>query len=106
MINTIGYSGIQGVQVHGTHNAATQGLTEETQRPVSGAKLPASASNEADGKALDVVSSQQRLIAAAAQADEIDSKAVEQAKADLQSGLLDTPQAALRAAQAILDRGL
>ncbi|MGB2821963.1 MAG: hypothetical protein WBF17_13350 [Phycisphaerae bacterium] len=54
----------------------------------------------------EVISSQERLIAAASAAEEINAKAVEEARALLQAGQLDTPEAADRAAEAILKMGL
>jgi hypothetical protein len=54
----------------------------------------------------EVISSQERLIAAASAAEEVNTRAVEEARALLQSGQWDSPEAARRAAQAILDLGL
>ena len=52
------------------------------------------------------VSSIAPYVAAAGATDEVDSQAVLQARQLLKSGQLDTPQAATRAAQAILDLGV
>lgn len=46
------------------------------------------------------------LVRKAAAVDEVDLQAVEEARRALQAGELDTPDAVLRAARAILDLGL
>ena len=83
-----------------------------------GESRKASDGNQADPKAVadrnapgpaggaEVVLSQDRLIAAAMQADEVNTRAVEEARALLKSGELDTPETARRAAQRIVDLGL
>jgi hypothetical protein len=71
-----------------------------------GSKSRASESRGADaGGALDRASTQQPLIQAALAAEEVNVKAVEEARKALQNGELDTPEAARRAAEAILDLG-
>ena len=71
-------------------------------RPAAGA---GAADSLATG-ATERVSSQERLIASAIAVDEVNLRAVEEAQALLASGELDSPQAARRAAEAILDAGL
>lgn len=56
-------------------------------------------------KGLEHISSQKLLIQEALGATEINHKAVEEARALLESGQLDTPEAAKRAAQNIIDIG-
>lgn len=56
-------------------------------------------------KGAEVILSQEGLIAAARNAEEINTQAVEEARGLLESGQLDTAEAAERAAKAILDLG-
>lgn len=69
------------------------------------ASRPQSAALPLD-QGLEVTSSQQRLIDAARQAPAVRAEMVAEATKLLQAGQLDTPEAAMRAAAAILDRGL
>ncbi|MBN1554640.1 MAG: hypothetical protein JXA11_07835 [Phycisphaerae bacterium] len=74
-------------------------------------KASASSSKSSDARGADAgggvgrTSAQQSLIEAAMTTTDVDAKAVEEARKALLAGELDTPQAARRAAEAILDQG-
>lgn len=59
-----------------------------------------------DSQGLEIGLSQQRLVDAARQAPEVRADAVAEAKRLLKTGQLDTPEAAVRAAAAIVERGV
>ena len=59
-----------------------------------------------DGDDLTVNSSLEPLVSKARAAEEVNLKAVEEAKGALSSGQLDTPEAIRRAAERILDLGI
>lgn len=75
-------------------------------------KASASSSKSSDARGADAgggvgqTSAQQSLIEAALAVNDVNAQAVEEAKKALLSGELDTPEAARRAAEAILDSGL
>jgi hypothetical protein len=91
------------VRIDGTYGPAPRKAAEDRQAK-AGRPEGASAGQVAGGA--EVVSSHEPLIAAATATEEVNTAAVEEARALLQSGQLDTPEAAGRAAQAILDLGL
>jgi hypothetical protein len=102
MLNPIGAGR---VRIDGTYGLDPREASDEAEAKGIGPHKPA-APAAALGAATEIVSSQDRLIAAAAQVDEVDAKAVDEARALLKSGGLDTPEAAERAARAILEQGL
>lgn len=93
-INPTGDSGPTNEPAKTSPNQARQGRADAVER--SG--LPS-----VDAQ---VQSTQKPYIAMAMAGDEINTQAVEEAKALLQSGQLDTPEAARRAAEAILSFGV
>lgn len=70
----------------------------------SGQAAPADAQGTAEG--VEVVQSNQALIQAAKGADEVNRAAVEEAKALIASGQLDTPDRIRAAAQNMVDLGM
>jgi hypothetical protein len=106
-MNVSGLTGAMQVRIDGTYGLEPRKAAEEKDAKAPGAKgatVPAPAPDEAGGA--QVVWSQEKLISSASAAPEIDARAVSEARALLESGQLDTPQAADRAAQRILDLGL
>jgi phosphosulfolactate phosphohydrolase-like enzyme len=103
-IDSIGPAGAGPVRIDGTYGVAPHVSPEETEAKAE--SLPGEYLAERSGNGTEVISSQEQLIAAAVAAGEIDAKAVEEARALLKAGQLDTPQAAERAAEAILEMGL
>jgi hypothetical protein len=93
------------VRIDGTYGLEPRKAAEEKDAKAPGAKGAAAPAPAAAGGA-QVVWSQEKLISAASAAPEIDAQAVAEARALLESGQLDTPQAAYRAAQRIVDLGL
>ena len=103
-VEGIGPTGVGSVRVDGTYGLGPQNRAEETD-PKAEALQGQYVGRDAENCA-EVVFSQERLIAAAASAEEVNVQAVEEARALLDSGQLDTPEAARRAAEAILKTGL
>lgn len=93
------------MRIDGMYNLEPRKAGDEKDAKAPGAK-GATASTSADAGGTQVVRSQEKLISEASAAPEIDAQAVAEARALLESGQLDTPQAADRAAQRILDLGL
>ncbi|MCD6304143.1 MAG: hypothetical protein J7M21_04190 [Planctomycetes bacterium] len=103
-MNTIGPLGAGQVRVDAAYGLEPQKAPHD--RPdKSHAPGEAEPAAEPAGR-IELDAAHKRLIAMAAALDEVDSRAVEQARRLLDSGRLDTPQAAARAAGAILDQGL
>lgn len=71
-----------------------------------GEKSKASTDRTAPAEGLEVISEHKALVQQALATDEVNTQAVEDARQMLESGALDTPEAARRAAQNILDLGL
>jgi len=78
--------------------------TPNEKNVTTGRKGRASSTTASDASSLSSVT--ESLVAKARESAEVDSKAVAEAKRLLAEGLLDTPQAAQRAAEAILHKGL
>jgi len=98
--------GANGVRIDGTLGLDAQSVPEEKAAQAKDLKAGASSTaSEQTSGALEMVSSQERLIAAAAACEDLDARAIAEAKALLDSGRLDTSEAARRAAQALLDLG-
>jgi|GEM_PF-1140595 len=93
--------GASGVRIDATTGQGPGGVTD-------GAKAPPRARTDGPQPAegVEVDSANLRLAEAAAACAEVDVQAVAEARKLLAAGRLDTPAAALRAAQAMLDRGL
>ena len=89
------------VRIDGTYGLDAHNASDEKEAKGVGPQKAATA-----GAAAEIVSSQDRLIATAASTDEINAKAVEEARGLLKAGRLDTPEAAARAAKAIVELGL
>jgi len=96
--------GVSNVRIDGVYNFESPGVSEEKK---ASAKTPRHA-REAKGAAGDaeVLSSMLPLIRKAADVEEVDAQAVQAARQLLQSDQLDTPEAARRAAEAILGGGI
>jgi hypothetical protein len=99
-MNTTDPIGARQLRIDGTYGLEPNKASEDKEGAAQSPKATGV------GAATEVVSSQERLIAAAGSADEVNARAVEEARALLASGQLDTPEAAKRAAQNILDLGL
>ncbi|MBN1942933.1 MAG: hypothetical protein JW849_06530 [Phycisphaerae bacterium] len=86
------------------------GNPEHLNRP--NGKASASSSKSSDARGADAgggvgqTSAQQSLMETVLAVDDVNAQAVEEAKKALLAGELDTPEAARRAAEAILDQGL
>jgi len=94
------------VRIEGTHGLEPQALPENAE-PLP--KPPASAEaggEKAPADASPVPPACRPYVQAALAADDVDHDAVEAARKLLQSGELDTPEAILRAARAMLDKGV
>jgi len=101
-VDAIGLAGNRDVRIDGTQTVGPQAAAEEAE-----AKAPPGPQfGPAPQTGAEVISSQERLIAAATGTEEVNAQAVEEARALLDSGQLDTPAAAYRAAEAILQLGL
>ena len=93
------------MRIDGTHGLEPQGLPD-SKPPLPKTSLPGDAS-EAETSAESVVSrSHEPYVRQAMAADEINTQAVAEARELLQSGQLDTPEAARRAAQTIMRLGI
>jgi hypothetical protein len=93
------------VRVEGTYNLEPRRAADDKDAKAPSAKAVTIPVPTAAGGA-QVLWSQEKLISAASAAPEINAQAVAEARALLESGQLDTPQAAQSAAQRILDLGL
>jgi hypothetical protein len=103
-IDAIGPTGAGRLRVDGTYGAGPHLNPEETDSKTESLQGQYLSATPRDGA--EVISSQERLIAAASAGEEINVQAVEEARALLKAGQLDTPEAADRAAEAILKMGL
>jgi len=97
-------TGVGSVRVDGTYGLGPKSRAEEAD-PKAQSPQGHSIESDPDGGA-EVVFSQERLVAAATNVEEVNLSAVEEARALLDAGQLDTPEAAQRAAEAILKTGL
>jgi len=102
--DAIGPTGAPAVRIDGTYGVGPNVSPEETEAKAE--SLQGQYLGEASRNGAEVISSQERLIAAAAAGEDVNGKAVEEARALLEAGQLDTPRAARRAAEAILRMGL
>ena len=102
-MNMTGPTGANSVRIDGAYIPDPRKQREERADQVR-ESVGSQASSSAGGA--ELVLSQQRLISEAVAAAEVRAKAVEEARNLLQTGQLDTPEAAERAAVAILERGL
>ena len=94
------------VRIEGTFGTEPYGLPNGKDKPEkAGDSVPSDRAKDAAGD-LRVSSTYAPLVRKAATLDEVDLQAVEEARRALQAGELDTPDAVLRAARAILDLGL
>lgn len=103
-MNTIGHIESRQVRIDGTYSVGSHKAPDEKGPKAPGADEKAAGADSAGS--LEVISSQERLIAAAAAVEDVNVQAVEEARTLIASGQLDTPEAARRAAQAIVDLGL
>ena len=94
------------MRIDGTYGLESHGAGEDKSARSRGAADEAARGGAAASQDLVVVSSQGRLIEAASACEDVNTRAVEEARALLAAGRLDTPEAARRAANAILDLGL
>ena len=93
------------MRIGGTYNLEPRKAVDEKEAKApdtKGAAVPTPA--DADGA--QVVWSQEKLISEASAAPEINAQAVAEARSLLESGQLDTPEAAQGAAQRMLELGL
>jgi hypothetical protein len=104
-MNVTGPIGAAKVRIDGTYNLEPRKAGEDKDAKAAGARAAAASAATGAGGA-QVVLSQEKLISAASAAPEINAQAVAEARALLESGQLDTPEAAQQAAQRILDLGL
>jgi hypothetical protein len=93
------------VRIDGTSGTETNALSESSvfskqAKPADASEATPSTESQA------FVSSAAPYVSQVQATDEVDSQAVLEAKQLLKSGQLDTPEAAQRAAQAILDLGI
>jgi len=97
--------GVSPVRIGGQYSNEAPGIGPRKQDAAGadGAPRPAKPGQNAAG--LEVSRTHEALIRRAAAAEEVDVKGVEAARKALQAGELDTPEAARRAAQSILDIG-
>jgi len=102
-MNMTGPTGVNAVRIDSSYITDPRAAAEERADNARGTGAPQAAG---DAGAAEVVLSQQRLIAEAAAAEAVDARAVEEARTLLLAGELDTPEAAERAAQAMLAKGL
>ena len=98
--------GVGIVRVDGTFGKDPLGLAGQKGKPKGSTDAAGGARASENGQDLVVSSSLQPLISQASEADEVNWQAVQAARAALEAGELDTPEAASRAAKAILDVGL
>ncbi len=93
------------MRIDGTQGAGPNGLNEAS--AATGKHVPpASVGAAKPAEALEFDSVHGAYVRKAAAGDSIDAATVAQARKLLESGQLDTPEAALRAADRMLDRGL
>lgn len=91
------------MRIDGTNGLQGGGLTDGTSRAP---KNTHAAGTPEASQGTELRLSQTPYIQAASATDEVDMQAVAAAKELIQSGQLDTPEAAQRAAQNILDLGI
>ena len=91
------------MRVEGTNGAHQQDLPGG--KPAPGLSPPRPADVGAAGGGVEAGAAKTAHVQSALAADEIDLAAVAEARRLLQEGMLDTPEAALRAAQILIDRG-
>lgn len=103
-MNVTGPTGPGRVRIDGTYGMGPQKAAEDREAKTGAAQ--GGLANQAAGNGAEVVSSQERLIAAASAIEDVNVRAVAEARALLRSGRLDTPESARRAAQGILQLGL
>jgi len=103
MMNTIEPTGASPVRIDGAYIPDVPKSGDER---AEGTGLPKGAPADPGAGSAEVVRSHQRLAGLAAAADEVNAKAVEEARKLLQSGQLDTDEAAERAARALLEEGM
>ena len=96
--------GAKAVRIDGTYGLDPHRAAEE--KDAKAQDVRAEVAGQLPTDAAEVVPSQQRLIAAAKAAEEVNLQAVEESRRLLEAGELDTPEAADRAARRILDLGL
>ncbi len=104
MMNVNGPEGVSSVRIDGTYGPGPRRASDE-QAPGSAGAGGAGAAGSI-GPDAEVIASQQKLIDEAAAAPAVRTEVVEAARAMLEAGTLDTPEAAARAAEALLDRGI
>jgi hypothetical protein len=92
------------MRIDGTYGPGITGLPPEKTPAPQGGKAGQAAI--ATGAPADLYVAQKELIAAATAAPGINRQAVAEARELLKSGKLDTPEAAQRAAESILDQGI
>ena len=102
-MNTIGPTGANSVRIDGSYIPDPRKPQEDR---AASARRPGDTEAGASVGGAEVISSQERLITDAGAVAEVNTQAVAEAKALLESGALDTPEAAGRAAKAMLDIGL
>lgn len=93
------------MRINPTNGFEPRPLTDAAAGPLRDGVVPASQQPEAD-QGLVVERQHAAYIQKAAGSDEVNQQAVEEARKMLESGQLDTPQAATRLADAILKFGL
>jgi len=81
-------------------------LSSEEKSSKSKLPSPEQAATQGSGKGERLAPGQRSLVQAALAAEDVDTAAVAEAKELLESGQLDTPEAARRAAKNMIERGL
>ena len=102
--DAIGPAGAGQVRIDGTYGLAPHKGPDDAEAKAEALQGHYAGRSPTGGA--EVISSQERLIAAASDAGEVNVEAVKEARAMLAAGQLDTPEAARRAAEAILKTGL
>ena len=94
------------MRIDGTHGLDPNAPAEGQNAPARNTPKTASASPEGGVDGSQILAAQREVIAQARRAEKVDLQAVEEARRLIASGELDTPEAARRAAQAIIELGL
>jgi hypothetical protein len=93
------------VRINGTSGFESQGLPDRPDRSTKSGKTDSgSKARESSGGSL-IHAAHNSFVSMALQSDEVNLRAVEEARQLLENGQLDTPEAARGTAEAILDLG-
>ncbi|MFP4106496.1 MAG: hypothetical protein ACLFVU_10455 [Phycisphaerae bacterium] len=93
------------MRINGTFGFETQGLPDRPDRSARSGKTDSGGkTRESSGGAL-IHAAHNSFVSLAMQSEEVNLRAVEEARRLLENGQLDTPEAVRRTAEAILDLG-